>query len=166
MIRPSRSTVLPLAAALVTTIVLTTHVARAADTIIASNAALIGSPAGAFTSYQAPAVALSACTEYTLRLNYDISGGAPAENVVGFQVWNNEGDVMLTSSPFGDQIAFGSPPRTYLQSVRRADNPAIEEVRFKTSCTDSTPDYLFRVFNYQNGAPLHYTLSLPGGEEL
>lgn len=166
MFRPARSTLAPLAAAVVTTLVLTTHVARAADTIYASNALLVGSTAGAFTAYEAPVVGLAACKEYTLRLNYDTASGTPAENLVGFQVWNNEGDAMLTSSPFGDRIAFGSPPRYYLQSVRRADNPSIEEVRFKTSCTDSTPDYLFRVFNYQNGAPLHYTLSLPGGEEL
>lgn len=165
MSRSLRTALVSSAVALAVALSLEAGVARAADVVLASNASLVGGSAGAFASYNTPPVALSACTEYTLRLNTDIAGGAPTENAVGFQVWNNEGDAMLTSSPFGDRIAFGSPPRYYLQSVRRADNPSIEEVRFKTSCTDATPDYTFRVFNYQNGAPLNYSLSLPGGEE-
>ena len=148
-----------------------TSVAHAADVAVIQNVTLNGDGGGSFASHTA---ALTACNEYTLRLNYTMSaGGTPSENGIGVEVWNNEGDAFLTSSPFGERIWFGPSQKYYLKSFRTATNPFVEEVRFKAGqsltvapwCSDMTPSYSFRVFNYLTGNTLNYTLSLPGGEE-
>lgn len=146
------------------------HIAHAADIVIASNATLNGDGAGSFASHTAT---LTACNEYTLRLSYAMQqGGTPVESGIGVEVWNNEGDAFLTSSPFGERIWHGPSQKYYLRSYRTAGNPFVEEIRFKAGqttttapwCTDTTPNYSFRVFNYLAGNTLSYTLSLPGGD--
>lgn len=148
------------------------HVAYATDVVIASNATLNGDGAGNFATHTAT---LSACTQYTLRLTYTMAqGGTPVESGIGVEVWNDKGDAYLwPSAPFGERLAAGSPPKYYLRSFRTAANPFVEEIRFKAGqtlttspwCSDTTPSYTFRVFNYLAGNTLNYTLSLPGGVE-
>ena len=146
-----------------------TSVAHAADLTVVQSATLNGDGGGSFASHTAT---LTACNEYTLRLNYTMSsGGTPTENGIGVEVWNDEGDAFLTSSPFGARIWNGPSQKYYLQSFRTATNPFVEEVRFKVGqslsvtpwCSDMTPNYTFRVFNYLTGTTLNYTLIVPGG---
>ena len=83
------------------------------------------------------------------------------------------GDAYLTSSPFGERLWNGSSQTYYLRSFRSPTNPFVEEIRFKAGqslsvapwCSDMTPTYSFRVFNYLPGNTLSYTLSLPAGDE-
>lgn len=159
------------AAALAISAIAPTPVARAAGVVIIQNATLNGDGGGSFASHTAT---LSACTEYTLRLSYTMqTGGTPTENGIGVEVWNTEGDAFLTSTPFGERIWFGPSQKYYLRSFRTATNPFVEEVRFKAGqsltvapwCSDTTPNYSFRVFNYLTGNTLNYSLSLPAGDE-
>ena len=133
------------------------------EVFIVSNAALGGSEGGSFASFT---TVLTACNSYTLRMNYNTQpAGTPAENVIGFQVWNNHGDALLTSTPFGERKWFAPSLKYYLESLRRSDVPSIEEVKFQIPCSDLSPSYTFKVFNYQPGGVLNYALSLPGGQE-
>jgi hypothetical protein len=137
--------------------------AQTQEVWVTSNASLAGVPGGSSAMHTTP---LQACKEYTLRLNYNmVPSGTPVENAIGFQVWNNEGNANLTSAPFGQRKWDGTSQHYYLESIRRTDVPSIEEVRFKTDCADTTPNYGFRVFNYEPGSTLNYSLSLPGGQE-
>ena len=133
------------------------------ETFIISNASLAGTSGGGFAAHSHP---LTACTEYTLRMNYNmVPSGTPVENAIGFQVWNNTGDANLTSRPYGQRKWHGASQKYYLESVRRSDVPSIEEIKFKVDCADTSPNYSFRVFNYEPGSTLNYSLSLPGGGE-
>lgn len=149
----------------------TGHVAHATDVVVASNATLNGDAGGSFAVHT---TALTACKDYTLRLTYTMAqGGTPAENGIGVEIWNNEGSAYQTSLPFGERVLNAPTNTYYLRSVRTAANPFVEEIRFKVGqpltvspwCSDMTPNYTFRVFNYLTGNALSYTLSLPGGDE-
>jgi hypothetical protein len=130
--------------------------------VVAGETALGGSPGGSFGSQALP---VEACQEYTLRLNYNmVPGGTPGENLIGFQVWNNKGNVNLTDQPFGQRKWEGSAQRYYLESLRRPDVPSIEEITFKVDCADANPSYTVRTFNYGPGSTLNHSFALVDAE--
>ncbi|MFN8423532.1 MAG: hypothetical protein U0470_09175 [Anaerolineae bacterium] len=151
--------------ALVATFAAAPHAAFAATPgtaqpgVLATNAVLANMNGGASAMY---APTLQACRTYTVRLNYDMRpNGMPVEEAIGFQVWNNGGDVMLTDSPYGERLWEGGSQHYFLRSIRRADNAWIEEVTFHVPCTETNPNYAIQVFNYAPDSTLHFTLSLP-----
>lgn len=165
-LRTIRTIVAALALALAATVLAAPQAAFAASpaggaqtAVLADHAVLANMNGGAHASYSP---VLQACRTYTVRLNYDMRpNGMPVEEAIGFQVWNNGGDALLTDSPFGERVWEGSSQQYYLQSVRRADNAWIEEVTFHVPCGETNPNYSIQVFNYAAESTLHFTLSLP-----
>mgnify|MGYP000933834305 CR=1 FL=1 len=160
-----RTLVAALVLALAATVAAAPHAAFAASPtatqsgILAQNAVLENMNGGASAMY---APTLQACRTYTVRLNYDMRpNGMPVEEAIGFQVWNVDGDVLLTDSPYGERLWEGATQHYFLRSIRRADNAWIEEVTFHVPCTETTPRYAIQVFNFAPESSLHYTLSLP-----
>ncbi|MEO8082216.1 MAG: hypothetical protein ABI780_00190 [Ardenticatenales bacterium] len=151
--------------ALVATFVAAPHAAFAAtgtpnpDVVLAHDGVLANANGGASASFTP---VLQACRTYTVRLNYDMRpSGMPVEEAIGFQVWNNNGDTMLTDSPYGERLWEGPSQRYYLQSIRRTDIASIEEVTFQVPCSETNPNYTIQLFNYEPDSTLHFTLSLP-----
>ncbi len=127
--------------------------------VLADHAVLANVHGGAHATYLP---ALQACRTYTVRLNYDMQpSGMPVEEAIGFQVWNLDGDVLLTDRPYGERLWEGGAQNYYLQSIRRADIASIEEVTFHVPCGETNPRYAIQVFNYAPESTLHFTLSLP-----
>lgn len=163
-LRAVRTLLAALTLAFAATVLAAPHAAFAATpaaqpAVLADHAVLANANGGVHASF---APVLQACRTYTVRLNYDMQpSGMPVEEAIGFQVWNNSGDTLLTDSPYGERIWEGPSQRYYLQSVRRADNAWIEEVTFHVPCTETNPNYAIQVFNYAPDSTLHFTLSLP-----
>ncbi|MCC7020462.1 MAG: hypothetical protein IT332_11940 [Ardenticatenales bacterium] len=165
-LRSVRTLVAALTLAIAATILAAPHAAFAAapagaaqPTTLADHAVLANMNGGSHASYTP---VLQACKTYTVRLNYDMRPyGMPVEEAIGFQVWNNNGDALLTDSPYGERLWEGGSQHYYLQSVRRVDNAWIEEVTFHVPCGETNPNYSIQVFNYAPESTLHFTLSLP-----
>lgn len=164
-LRAARTLVAALVLAAVATVAAAPRAAFAATNgaaqpaVLVDHAVLANVHGGAHATYLPT---LQACRTYTVRLNYDMQpSGMPVEEAIGFQVWNLDGDVLLTDHPYGERLWEGGSQSYYLQSIRRADIASIEEVTFHVPCGAANPRYAVQVFNYAPESTLHFTLSLP-----